>query len=112
MDISSNKPAIGNNHQEKFDVFWYSYDGKEFVDEIRNTFRSDFKNDVEGVHPGRFCPKCHAAVKHFTSRGNLSSITRFSWQPHNEQFCQVCVIYSVTKQKVLLGSQISNRVSQ
>ena len=86
MDISSNKPAIGNNHQEKLDVLCriccailtgYSYDVKEFVDEISNTFRSDFKNDV-GAHPGRFCPKCHAAVKHFTSRGSLSSITPFS----------------------------------
>ena len=46
-------------------------------------------------HPGRFCPKCHAAVKHFTSSGSLSSITPFSWQPHNEQLCQACVIYSV-----------------
>ena len=78
MDISSYKPAIGNNHQEKLDVLCccailtgYSYDVKEFVDEINNTFRSDFKNDV-GVHTGRFCPKCHAAVKHFTNRGSLS----------------------------------------
>ena len=104
IKASTNKPGIGNNHQEKLDVLCriccailtgYSYDVKEFVDEISNTFRSDFKNDVEGVHPGIFCPKCHAAVKHFTCRGSLSSITPFSWQPHNEQFCQACGIYSV-----------------
>ena len=53
----------------------YSYDVKEFADEISNTFRSDFKNNIEGLHPGRFCPKCHAAVKHFTSRGSLFPIT-------------------------------------
>ena len=34
-------------------------------------------------------------MKHFTSRGSLSSITPFSWQPRDEQFCQACVIYSV-----------------
>ena len=55
MDISSNKPAIGNNHQEKLNVLCRiccviltgcSYGVNSDI------FRSDFKNDVEGVNPG------------------------------------------------------------
>ena len=104
MDISKPVTELQNNHQANLDnlcriccavLAGYSFDVKSFIDEISNAFRTDFKKDIDGVHPGRFCPKCHAAVKHFTSRGSCSTMTPFSWEPHNEQSSKACILRCV-----------------
>ena len=67
----------------------YDYVVSSFYEQLERVFSVDFRLDVDGVHPPKYCLKCYAIMNSCISRNEKTSVAPILWIPHSIN-CTTC----------------------
>ena len=72
----------------------YNYVVSSFYEQLERVFSVDFRLDVDGVHPQKYCLKCYAIMNSCISRNGKTSVAPILWIPHSIN-CTTCELRAV-----------------